>query len=236
MKRAIVIVIALSVASACSLAQKYSNVDFDSVKLVITDSTGPWYYPVLMKRYLDFDPAITKEEYSLLYYGWVFQKGYDPYGQLWNKTYIRYRDSLRPGDNAAAYAIACTLLSNDPLNLEYNRLAYASCWFLQDTIIARKYGARWASLCNCIIRSEDGESAKTAYVITRIPDEYEVLRMLGLELDLQGSYTDSTSGVRLDIDRIFLKPNRRHRKEVLFNKNLLHWKLNQMYENSESAH
>ena len=56
---------------------------------LISNKGSQFYYPELMKRYLNSDTSLTLKEKSLLYYGFVFQDEFK------NDRNGLYRDSLR---------------------------------------------------------------------------------------------------------------------------------------------
>lgn len=53
--------------------------DYEQIKKAISDPSSAYYYPNLLLRFKSYDPTLSGEDYKYLYYGYVFQKGYDPY-------------------------------------------------------------------------------------------------------------------------------------------------------------
>ena len=56
--------------------------DYERLSKLVNDPQGPYYYPDLVRRFAQADTTLTLEQMHCLYYGYVFQKDYDPYIQM----------------------------------------------------------------------------------------------------------------------------------------------------------
>lgn len=85
MKRFFYILCALALLVVITAARRpvakfeVKEVNFDSIRSEIKNPRSQFYYPRLMERYQRNDTSMTFEEYRHLYYGYVFQDGYNPF-------------------------------------------------------------------------------------------------------------------------------------------------------------
>lgn len=209
--------------------QLISNVDFDAIRRAVSDTASPYYYPELRRRLLRFDPTLGRGDYRHLYYGQVYQDSYDPVNTTLLEREREYFVSVSAGKRAAAAAAARELVRRDPLNLKYNQMAAAILVQRGDSAAARAHLRRWRSLVDVILASGDGRSDSTAYVVTRVPDEYQVLAHLGLATTSH-IFRGGPAGQRRYSDVFALQPNRAGRDSVHFNTNWSYWYLQRSVE------
>ncbi len=198
-------------------AQKYSLIDFDSVQQQICDSASPYYYPALLKRCLADDGSLQPGDYAHLYYGYVYHDQYRPVDPGRLRREREMQELFKGGKYRKASALAFKLVREDPLNADYIFWAGRCSEQLRDTLAARKYLGRWRGLIEAIRSSGDGRSAATAYVVIRVPDEYQMLQALRL-----GYTSHILRGDRqrqLYYDLFPLKPNRLGLDTLFFNIN-----------------
>lgn len=159
--------------------QQLSNINFDEIQSQTQDSSSPFYYPLLIQRFLQFDTTLTERDFKFIYYGNVYTDKYTPYGtkedekkftELYKKE--KYQEAIPLGQKA--------LLENAVnLNVLYKLLV---CFHaLGDKATAQQYANLYFGLLGEIYRSGDGESVETAYVVIKINDEYQLLNELELQ-------------------------------------------------------
>lgn len=229
MKKTVIALIGLASATATLPAQKFSNVDFDAIRRAVSDTGSVYHYPRLWQRFQKFDPSLDQRDYAHLYYGQVYQDSYNPVNTGLMEREREFFTSQRAKKWPQAAAAARDLVRQDPLNLKYNQMAGASLLANSDTASARRHRGRWQRLVNLILTSGDGRSDTTAYVVIRVPDEYQVLAHLGLESTAH-AFKGSPGGKRLYSDVFELKPNRTGRDTVYFNTNWSYWYLSRTVE------
>jgi hypothetical protein len=227
-KSALLVAAALAALAGTGRAQLISRVDFDAIRRAVSDSGSPYHYPRLWQRLLRSDPALDLSCYRHLYYGQVYQDSYDPVNTKLLEREREYFVNVREGKRAAAAAAARELVRRDPLNLKYNQMAAAGLLQRGDSAAARAHLRRWRSLVDVILASGDGRSDTTAYVVTRVPDEYQVLRHLGREASAH--VFRSTSGKRLYSDVFTLTPDGPGSDTLYFNTNWSYWYLRRSVE------
>ncbi len=221
--------LALGALAAAVGAQRISTVDFDAIRRAVSDTASPYHYPRLWRRLLDGDRTLGPKEYRHLYYGQVYQDSYDPINAGLFDREREYFASERGGEWPRAADAARDLVRRDPLNLKYNRMAAASLLATGDSAAARGHLRRWRLLVDVILASGNGRSDATAYVVTRVPDEYQVLAHLGLATTAH-IFRGGPAGQRRYSDVFALKPNRAGRDTVHFNTNWSYWYLQRSVE------
>jgi predicted RNA-binding protein associated with RNAse of E/G family len=75
---------------------------------------------------------------------------------------------------------------------------------------------KFNSLVKTILSSGDGRKEKTAFVVTRVPDEYLILEVLGLQMESQA--LTGKRGKRYDV--LYLTENEHNLKSLYFDINL----------------
>lgn len=175
--------------------QKISNIDFDNIKSQTQDSTSIYYYPVLIQRFMQFDTTLTGKEFSMIYYGNVFTDKYNPYGSGKNvdkfmKLYMgkKFKEAIPYGEKA---------LADNPVNLKILFKVLVCFHSLGDKSIAKKYAKLYYGLLNEIYKSGDGKNFESAYVVTNVADEYEILADLELT-SIGQALIDDTDVLTLD--------------------------------------
>lgn len=153
--------------------QDYTPVDRNEIEKAVTNATHDTYYPRLLKKYEQFDSSFSLEQYRLLYYGFVFQKGYSGYND--NKSQS-IKESIRNKNYAEAIRTCDSVLEEIPVSLTINYLK-GLCLFYQDPgdSIWVKYKDRYYNLVDAILSSGNGVACKTAFKTIFVADEYEII-------------------------------------------------------------
>ncbi|MDO7887135.1 DUF4919 domain-containing protein [Hymenobacter cheonanensis] len=180
-----------------ALAQRISRIDFDSVRTETRKANSSRYFPALLTRFQAADTTLTRQDYSYLYYGQVFTAQYAPYGggkqddfrTLYNKQ--QYAEAIPLGEK---------LLAAAPLDLNMLFKLLVCYHVLGDRPHARQYARQYYGLLNAIMRSGDGQSIATAYVVAVVHDEYEVLKEQRLSSSRQAlvGHTDVLTATPVD--------------------------------------
>lgn len=136
-------------------------------------------------------------------------------------------DYYQKKDYKNSALIGKRILDKDPTNLAYIHRTRLCYYHLKDSLNLVNYTYRYIYLLKTIYASGDGLSNKTAYVVTRVSDEYQIIEDKKLELESQ-----SLVG---DCDKMsFKQPNDLNIKELFFNvKFSLDYLGNEMKKNNE---
>jgi hypothetical protein len=203
-------------------AQKVSNIDFDQVKAVTTDSTSKFFYQYLLEKVANYDGYISQEEFHYLYYGNAFYDAYSPYGM--HDDHDPFKTHLAKKEYQEAIPFGKNILAENPVNLAitYDMLVCYHELAVKDT--ARIYAERYYNMLEAIANSGDGKSPETAFVVLKVNDEYQMLYYMQLDSEGQSLlYTEFGPVDKLKIARVKKKKGAEGQKvkEVYFNVTLL---------------
>jgi len=166
-----------------AFAQKVSNVDFDDIKAKTHDSTSVYYYPFLLKRFQIFDTTLTSIDLNYIYYGNVFDPTYNPYNE--SKDEEKFKEFVKAKKYVEAIPFGISVFNENPVNMKVLHDLIVCYDKTGNQSIAQKYANRYFSLLDVIYRSGNGMGLNTAYVVIKVPDEYEILGDMGLQITKQ---------------------------------------------------
>ncbi|NOQ74316.1 MAG: DUF4919 domain-containing protein [Crocinitomix sp.] len=175
----LLLLLILSVLAPSLFGQKISNVDFDAIKIEISDSSSIYYYPSLVKRFQKQDTTLSNVAFNYLYYGNVFQENYYPYGATDQQRL--FVEAYKKNDSfAKTEELGLAVLNENPVNLDvllkmvflYNREKDVG----KATIFAKLY----VSFLEVIYASGTGEDCNNGFVVISVDDEYRITGDLGL--------------------------------------------------------
>lgn len=195
-------------------SQKFSKIDFDSIKKVMDADAGS--YGRLAERLKKLDSALTAGDLKMLYYGQVFSSQYDPYASAPGSDEFLERYKARKFSEAIPFGEK--MLSANPVNMG---LLYrlAVCYRETGNALMKK---RCTHAFNGFIRllesSGDGRSCESAFVVTSVADEYILLTDLELE--------DESQSLIGNCDMFKVKKSEKFpHKKIYFN---IYWSLKKM--------
>jgi hypothetical protein len=147
-------------------------VDMAGIKAQVSDSGSVYFYPKLLKRYVELDTTLTELEYRLVYYGYAFQENY-----VRNEPDLtRLGELVKAGDHKGVIREAAAVLKKNPFVLQANNaMGYALFSTEKEKGEWTKYRDRYFALRRTIAYSGDGLSAETAFVVLYAEDEYEMM-------------------------------------------------------------
>lgn len=185
------------------VSQKVSNIDYDEIKINTTDSNSKFYYPTLIKQFLDNDTTLTSEDYKYLYYGNVFTDYYNPYGK--SNSEIGFIEVYNLGDFQKAIPFGIATLKENPINLKVTFKLLTCYHALGNKDSADFYAKKYYSLIDVIYKSGNGKSVSTAFVVINVNDEYQILADLGLVSIKQAFLSEP-------VDILFI--SKKHQKKI----------------------
>lgn len=152
----------------------FTPINMQEVKELTTNPSKPTYYPILLQRFNAFDDSLTKSDYRLIYYGFVFQKGYD-YNLHQREEEIRELIRVRKYTEAAK--LCDTVLSAIPVSLIANQLMASALYNKNsDDPDAIPYRTRYRRLRDAILDSGDGFRCQSAFTIIFYEDRFDIIR------------------------------------------------------------
>jgi hypothetical protein len=160
--------------TGAAIAQNdFRPINRDSVKIAVTDSTKETWYPKLFDRFNHFDTTLTKDDYRLLYYGFVFQDIYSGYAADKEGEIVKLINK-RTYDKASD--MCDEVLVKMPVGLKANLYKSLVLGEMAVTDSARKYADRYLGLMGAVLSSGNGFTCETAFKTIFVSDEYDVIR------------------------------------------------------------
>ncbi len=213
-KTTILTLFLLIAASVGLKAQETEAPNYQAIRLSITNSKSPSFYPKLMERYVQSDSTLSLEDYRNLYYGFALREDFVPYQMEKQQLFdIRRKLAESNGDPALcpeAIRVAKAMLDDNPFDIP--ALAVISIAYYQtgDSVNYRLWDMKQQGLLDAISSSGDGESPKSAFHVISVEHEYEILNRLGLELAKDSLIGD-------DIEYLRVKENSENIEGLYFN-------------------
>jgi tetratricopeptide (TPR) repeat protein len=155
-----------------SFAQDEIEINFDEIKTKVENVNSESYYPKLLKRFNEFDSALSLEENALIYYGFSFQVNY-----ILNKPNEEKLSALSNDKDYEKLKIECQkILERNPVSLEANnKMGYALFKLGKPEIEWKKYQKRYKDIRKVIVYSGNGLSCESAFKVIYVSDEYNII-------------------------------------------------------------
>lgn len=183
-KRIILITLLISAVNLYSQNFDYKKPDYTQIEKIIQDEYSEFYYPKLMERYRNSDTTLTIQDYRILYYGFMFQDAYSPYGTSDYVDSVRQvfsKDSLQPDDFKTVIRFQKKILEEHPFNLrDLNTLTFAY-YQIGDTISTALIYFKLDKIIEAILSTGDGETEYSGWHVISVSHEYDLLNILGFE-------------------------------------------------------
>lgn len=162
--------------------------DYAAIQKNIEDKNSEYYYPELLKRLKQNDTLLTSSQYRHLYFGYTFQKTYQPYkiGKKAEEVSKYYRgEGISQKDLSKGIQLFLDVLDENPLDLRaMNYLAYLY-HLNKDDATAEKIAGNFHGLLNAILTSGDGLKCETGFHVISVTDEYVLLNRFQMETQSQ---------------------------------------------------
>ncbi|MFC0875623.1 DUF4919 domain-containing protein [Saccharicrinis sp. FJH2] len=174
--------------NAISQELDFKRPDYKSIEKEIKQKSSDFYYPVLMKRFVELDTTLTLDDYRYLYYGYIFQKEYEAY---WTSPYqeklLKYYRStkIKRKEYDKIIDLSNKSINEFPFDLRsMNFLAYT--YHLKgDEEMAIKVSKRFHGIIEAILSTGSGETCKDGYHVISVSHEYVILNMFLFQMKSQ---------------------------------------------------
>ena len=185
MKNYVFMVIFLLISSSIYLQDNtFKPPDYKKIKNEILNKDSKFYYPTLFERYAKNDSTLVEEEYHYLYFGYTFNKNYDPYfshDSLQNFLKLFNKENLSENDYGNLLNLGNKILAEYPFDLRIMTLMAYLYNEHGNKEMARKIGKKNAYVIGAIMNSGDGRTVSTAFYVICIADEYQLIKMFHLK-------------------------------------------------------
>ncbi len=178
-KASLILCILLSLSSYAQSGYKFKKTIYgytlDQITLLTTQVDTTYYIEDMILKIWRPDSTVSDTAIAMGYYGYVLQPDYNPDRFLSLELKImalndnkEWKKALKYADSLISYYPTC-LMGHVEISHAYNSLT--------DTIRAKQHRIIYERLGNMILKSGDGKSMETAYIITGLKD-IEVLTQL----------------------------------------------------------
>jgi hypothetical protein len=149
------------------------SVNFVDIKSKIENTESESSYSKLLKRFNDFDPSLSVQDYSLIYYGFSFQENY-----LKNmENEYQLENTLKAKDYEKLIIDCQKVLDENPVSLSANdKMGFALKRMNRPPAEWVKYQKRYKKLREAIIKSGNGLTPNTAIKVIYVSDERIILK------------------------------------------------------------
>ena len=178
----VVFLASISVNLVYSQVNKPKEPNCKKNERLISNKNSLYYYPALLKRYLNSDTTLSLKEKRFLYYGFVFQEEFkNDRNRLYKDSLSIFFaiDSLTDLDAEKIVQFSDSILVVNPFNLRaLNYRAYA---FDYQKKSGRSKGVifRINVVLEAILNSGYGLSIDSPFYVIRESDEYAIIETLG---------------------------------------------------------
>jgi len=182
----------LRIVSMSSFAQddEFEKPNYKKIEKAIKKKKSDLHYPRLMERFLNSDWSMSLEERRHLYYGFIYEPNYSPYG---NSDYV---DSIKPllqmedHDTTQLMEIlrlADSIMSDKPFDLDAINYKLYALDELGREAAFEKCIHQFRIIVDAIMSSGNGLEDKTAFYVIYISHEYDILNILDFSFGGQQS-------------------------------------------------
>ncbi len=194
----------------------FKKPDYIGIEKIIKDESSEFYYPKLFAKYNNNDTSLSIQAFRVLYYGYLFNEKYSPYGNsdYFDSLSVFYqKDTLTIQDFQKIIHYEKLILHDYPFNLrDINSLAY-SLFNIGEAEQANQLRFKLHMLVETILSTGDGRSNETGWHVISVSHEYDILNILGFKYGGQQSL--SSKGC----DILSLAENEFNIKEIYFDVN-----------------
>ena len=184
MKKSVLILAIFSciILSAQAQEEFFDAPDFKQIERNTKEPSSSYYYPTLMKRYLQGDTKMTRDEGRYLYFGYIYQQGYEPtdtssYNNLLAKTLGK--GAFTPADYNDILQYSSALLLEDPFNLRALNAKLLVLAQRDDSEEYKKVSQQRRIVQDAIVSTGDGMSDNTAFYVIKVAHQFDILPFLG---------------------------------------------------------
>ena len=213
MKKILIIIVLITIFSDLKSQEKtFEAPDYKKISLEIQDSSSIYYYPGLMSRLVAYDTTLTIVDYRHLYYGYIFQKEYQPYWRSSDEEKLLkfYRSkNISKNDYDKIIELAEHSINEFPFDLrQMNFMGYI--YHLKgDEEMALKINQRFHGTFAAIMSTGDGKTCETGYHVISVSHEYVFLNLF--------QFAMTSQALTGDCDYLSLQKDERNIDGVYFN-------------------
>ncbi len=174
---------------------QYRPINYIELKQTLKDDAWSEQYDVLIDRYIQGDSTLNIDQKRFVYYGSVFQEFFNPYysgDAVDSLMTIMNQPDHKTIDWDKTRQLATAILMENPFDLTAIITLYTYYSHNNQEVQAKEYFNRLQTIFDAILSSGDGLNQDSAYYVTQVRHEYEVLNLFELTFAGKQSLTDQT--------------------------------------------
>ena len=172
----------LSVLSFAQITE-FKAPSYDQIEKNTQDRSSEFYYPPLLKKLQTGNDSLSASEYEHLYFGYVFQPTYKPYGVFSKdkELQVYYQKDPDPKDIPALKILLKEALDEFPF--DFTAMMFLSyIYHLEgDEDKSALLSKHFEGFAKAITTSGDGLTCETAMHVISISHEYHMLQLFDIE-------------------------------------------------------
>lgn len=141
-----------------------------------------------MSRLVAYDTTLNVEDYRRLYYGYIFDKDYQPYRKFSDEkklTELFNGDNFSEKDYDEVIKLATSSINEFPFDLRSMNIMAFVYHLKGDEEMAKKISYRLHGTFGAILTTGDGKSCETGFHVISVSHEYVFLNMFQLSITEQ---------------------------------------------------
>lgn len=190
------------------------SIDLGDIKKIAETAS----YDDLLKRYLTNDTTLSLDDYRIIYYGHAFKESYNPHARhdsiLTLNKYLNNSHGSIDFNKVIYYTFL--ILDEYPFNIEQIYITGIAYDRIGEKDSSLLWFYKYDTLIKAIFSTGDGKSEETAFIVTKISDEYAILN--ALDLNFTGQALISKKNKYYDL--IHVAPNNFKIDKLYFDINL----------------
>lgn len=194
-------------------AQVYEKPNFKKIRKQIKKKKSDYYYLDLMKKFKRGDLKMTLKEKQYTYFGFAFQKEYQPYGASKEKkklNKILSKNKISTAELTNILKLSNTYLKKNPFDIQiYQIQIYAYKRLRYKKEVERKLN-QIRLIKEMVLSTGDGLTKKSAFHLLYVSHQKIILN--ALNLIQKGKHVSQKT-----LEYVYVKPNKNNIKRIYFN-------------------
>lgn len=165
--------------------------DLDKIKAETTNPNSKYYYPKLLKSFMNNDSVMQNEDFRYFYYGALYQEDYDPYRgpvdevRLAKLQPLYYKTGHSDAEKKAMLKYAEDALKDNPLDLVQLKNKIYVLEQEQKVNLAKIWKNKLNHLLYVIASSGTGISKDSPWIVVYPRHEFDIFNIYGRAVQKQ---------------------------------------------------
>ncbi|MEZ5018473.1 MAG: DUF4919 domain-containing protein [Flavipsychrobacter sp.] len=183
----LVVILLLHLTYVASAQVDFQKPDYEAIKEIVRDTSSYYHYPHLFALYQAGDEQLDLKAYRMLYYGHLYERtyvsqSYSDYVSARLELYaLSKKKNLKGKKLERVIELTKDNLKSNPFSISNLVILNIMLEKMGKKNEAKKYLTMATGIRDAIMSTGDGRSDTTAYHISNIEHEYDMLWVLDLE-------------------------------------------------------